>query len=269
MGKKWGTCLALAFACLLTACATVDVIAPVATQNERNATALAANIETLVSLTDQTLPALLDVSLIDGYRDTMLAIRKSKFSPRKTREPDIVEEHRANAESLRGEIDGLDADLRPAQIEQSYRSYPLTAQVAFGGMSPKDAAAIWLALESTYAMLVPDSKKFELRMNLIKGLHVIAKQEQGKKDVLSAYQELRGTILQQAGNAQTIAAQFREASQSARDPNALLKGVVENPKILDLIGESVARRTGDPDRRKAAEALLSSVMGGSGLNSGK
>lgn len=245
----------------LVGCASVEVIKPVANQNERNAIALDSNIKNLIAITDNILPAIVEMSLIDTYRDTMFAIRKSKFKPKQTVKKQIEKEYSDNATLLQNEIDLLDIDLKPIQKEQSFRSYPITSQIAFKEMTPENAAGLWLAIDATYKMALPVSQKFSLRKELIKKLEIVAHQEQAKVDILSAYQKLREKIIQQTTNSKVIAIQLREASQAAKDPNAFLIGVLENNQVIELIGETVANQTNDPKRRAAAEELLSSIKG--------
>lgn len=261
---------------LASGCTTVKIINPVATQNERNAVALKANAETLIALTDATLPALVEIGIVDSYRDTLLAIRNSKYRPTKKLKNEIEAEYAQNANSLKGDLTTLDSDLQPAQIEQYHRSYPLTAAIAFGQMSANQAASIWLGIEQAFQMAfsgTSSAKVFKIQMALISELPNIKSEEQAKQDILDAYKELRITILQQATNSRELAKQLCLASQTSTDPNAFLKGVLENDKVLELIGESVVQRTGDPERKKAANALLESLRGESGAsettNSGK
>jgi len=245
----------------LAGCAGIEVIQPVANQNERNAIALDNNIKNLIAITDSVLPAIIEMSLIDTYRDTMFAIRKSKFSPKEKEKKLIEKEYLDNAKLLQEEINGLDINLRAIQKEQSFRSYPITSQIAFKEMTADMAAGLWLAIDATYKMTIPVSEKFALRKELIKKLEIIALQEQAKVDILLAYQKLKGTITQQATNSKVIAIQLREASQASKDPNAFLQGVLENSQVIELIGKTVASQTNDPERKAAAEELLSSVKG--------
>ena len=201
------------------------------------------------------------MSLIDTYRDTMFAIRKSKFKPKQTGQKQIKKEYLDNATLLQEEINLLDIDLRAIQKEQSFRSYPITSQIAFKEMTPDIAAGLWLAIDATYKMALPVSEKFSLRKELIKKLEIVARQEQAKVDILFAYQKLKKKIIQQTTNSKVIAIQLREASQASKDPNAFLKGVLENNQVIELIGETVANQTNDPERKAAAEELLSSIKG--------
>lgn len=266
--------IALGF--LMVGCTTVTVISPVATQNERNAIALKANAETFISLSDAALPALLEIGRVAYYRDTLLAIRHSKYKPAKKTKADIQAEYVLNAKLLKDELAPIDSNLQPAYIEQYHRSYPLTSAVAFGQIPPDQAAAIWLGIEQAYQMAlagISGEKVFKTQMALIAELPNIKREDQAKKDILDAYKELRSTVMEQADNSVELAKQLRIASQTASDPNAFLKGVLENNNVLQLIGETVAQRTGDPERKKAATALLESLQGESAAlkaaNSGK
>ena len=250
----------------VSGCASVRVIEPVANQNERNASALEANLSNLIAITDEVLPALLGMALIDSYRDTMIAIRKSKYSPTQTEENQIAKGYENSATALKTDIDKLDPDLRPPQIEQSYRSFPFTAEIAFNGMKPQAAASLWLALDATYNMTLPVSETFKLRKQLIRNLQIISSHRQAKADIMAAYNELRSAALQQALNSKNLAMQLREAGQTRTNPGAFLKGVLEDNRVIELIGKTVESRTGDPARKKAAEDLLASVTGEEGVN---
>jgi len=254
--------LTMIISVFLTGCASVEVIKPVANQNERNAIALDSNIKNLIAITDSILPAIVEMSLIDTYRDTMFAIRKSKYKPKQTAKKQIVKEYFDNAILLQKEVNLLDVDLRAIQQEQSFRSYPITSQIAFKETTPENAAGLWLAIDAIYKMSLPVSKKFALRKELIKKIEIITRHEQAKVDIFSAYQKLREKIIQQTTNSKVIAIQLREASQAAKDPNAFLIGVLENNQVIALIGETVANQTNDPKRKAAVEELLSSIKGG-------
>ena len=111
--------ITIAIVFLAAGCATVTVINPVATQNERNAVALKANAETLIALTDATLPALVEIGIVDSYRDTLLAIRKSKYKPTKETKDEIQAEYVQNAKSLKSDLATLDSDFFSKKITQT------------------------------------------------------------------------------------------------------------------------------------------------------
>ena len=244
---------------VLAGCASVDAIKPVANQNERNAIALEINVKSLISITDSILPAIVEMSMVDTYRDTMFAIRKSKFRPKQTTKRQIEKEYSANAILLQKEINLLDVNLRMIQREQSFRSYPITSQIAFKEMSSELAVGLWLAINETYKMILPESKKFALRKELIKNLEIVSRKEQAKKDILTAYNKLKKVVILQSTNSKLIAIQFREASESTKDPNIFLKGILENTKVIDLIGSAVANQTKDHKRKVAVDELLFSI----------
>jgi len=245
-------------------CAPLTVLSPVAAQNERNAIALKANVETLALLTDSVLPAILESGRVAFYRDTLLSIRHSKYKPQKKTKADIQTEYEQNAKRLKDELDLINPNLLPAYIEQCHRSYPLTSAVAVGQISADQASAIWLGIEQAMQMSaagIPKDKVFKTQMTLIADLPSIKQYDQAKQDIIDAYAELRKLVLEQADNSVQLSKQIRLASETSTASNALLKGVMENDKVIQLIGESVAQRTGDPERKKAATALLESIKG--------
>ena len=261
---SWGTLVGIV--ALAQGCASVQVIRPVAAQNERNAEALKANTDILLNLVDRLLPALIEVELVNTYRDTILTIRKSKHKPRGEDHSVISAHYGAAGEELRQELAALEPlgqQTRSALQQNCHESYPLAAAVAFSSMSPQRAAAIWLALDQTYDETgsgLTAQEAFCKRMLLVADTFAVRRAEQAKTDILDAYAELGETIATQADNGLVIASQLHEASQTKADPAAFLRGVLENDALVGLIEQTVQHRTRDPERSGAASDLLGSLM---------
>jgi hypothetical protein len=243
---------------LLSGCASVSVIQPVALQNARNAEALHTNLTAFFSADEPFFRSAIGGQLIDDYREVIRSIQDD--NPGESDAEKIAKYYESKAAALRQAVQDLSEEAKEIEISRFHREYPLTAAVAFSGMLPKIATGKWIGFESIHRSIGMSAEgKFALYQKQFKDLPLIEQREKAAADLMSAYMARRAVLLEQCENAKKIANQFVAASNANYDAGKFLQGVFENETVIEGITEYILTKSGDPNRKKAAEELLKAI----------
>ncbi len=246
------------FSCLLTGCANVSVIQPVAHQNLRNAQALQTNLESFFLQNDLVFKPGIDNFLHNFLEDYFVMI-ESNDNPQTLGMDAIIQFYKDKKNAFQQEVASLPPTARE-DVKDYYREKsPISAQVAFHELSPEDAAKTWISFYQTYNTNntnLPRDLKYKVSKALFSDLHLLRIEVQARNDILDAYDTYRKTILEQSNINLEISMQLVNASQSGTSGSKFLRGVTENPKLIETIGRIALEKTKDPDRMKTAMDML-------------
>lgn len=253
------------FACLLIAsvlsgCASVSVIQPVAIQNSRNADALHTNLTEFFNADELFFRAVIGGQLVDEYREVIRSIKDNDDPSSVPDAEKIANYYNAEAVILRQAVQTLTEDAKEIEISRYHRERPLTAAVAFAEMLPKVAAGKWIGFEAIYRSKERSVEdKFALYQKQFKDLPLLEQKEKAASDLIDAYSARKAILLEQSGNGKEIASQLVAASNASYDAGKFLQGVLENDTVIKGLSEYVLSKSDDPNRKKAAEELLNSI----------
>ena len=251
------TCLLAA--CVLSGCASVSTIQPVALQNSRNANALQTNLTAFFDADEPFFRAVVRGQLLDDYREIIRSIQMND-DPGISDPDDIAKFYEAEAAVLIQAVQTLTQEAKEIEISRYHRERPLTAAVAFAEMLPKVAASKWIGFEAIHRSRERSAEdKSVLYQKQFKDLPLPEKKEKAAIDLLDAYAARKVILLQQSLNAKEIANQLVAASKASYDAGKFLQGVSENNEIIKEIAEYVLSTSDDPERKKAAEDFLKSL----------
>jgi hypothetical protein len=247
---------------IVSGCATVDVIAPVAQQNQRNATALNQNLAILLEADELLFRAVFEAEAVDtvqrAYRmivenEITSAVRNMQFTA-------LVAHFNREAQKLQDITKDLAKEAREIQIRHLHEVSPLASEIAF---RKQLAEVVVSKVQAIIALrdspsVTPD-QRFDKVGSVIADLYFVQSRKQAAIDLLDAYKRRKAVILQQSANGKLIADQLVSATTATTEPGKFLKGVVENGEVLQGLAQYVASSTNDPDRKRAAEDLLKKI----------
>ncbi len=244
----------------LSGCASLSVMQPVAQKNAKNAEALNSNLHTFFEADELFFHAVIETQLIDGYREIIRAVQAND-NPRSNDMAKIAEYYTQEAAKLKDSVQTLAADSQAIEIARYQTERPLVASVAFNDMLPMVAAAKWIGFDAIYRQSnMPSANKFVAMRKHFKDLAILEQKELAAADLLTAYTERKAALLQQSSLGQEMAAQMLGATNANTDTSGLLQSVMQNDQVSKGFEQFVLKKTGSPDRQKAATDLLKSLF---------
>lgn len=244
----------------LTGCASMTVMQPVAQQNFKNADALENNLTTFFEADEVFFQAVIETQLIDAYREVIRSVQAND-NPHSNDMTQIVGYYTQEATKLKDSLSSLSEESRAIEVQHFQSERPLTAAVAFGDMLPMVAAAKWMGFDAIYRQ--PSSSKankFVLMRKHFQDLTILEQKEQAAHDLLQAYSERKTALLQQSKTGREIALQMLNATNTNTDTSGLLQSAMQNDRVVQGFDDYVLKKTGNPERKKAAEDLLKSLF---------
>jgi hypothetical protein len=158
-------------------------------------------------------------------------------------------------------VQNLSVESQTIEVMRYQTERPLTAAVAFDGMLPMVAAAKWVGFDAIYRQSnVASANKFALMRKHFKDLSILEQKERAASDLLQAYAERKAMLLQQGNLGRDMAGQMLNASNANTDTSGLLQSVMQNDQVVRGFDEYVLKKTGNPERQKAASDLLKSLF---------
>lgn len=244
----------------LSGCASLSIMQPVAQQNFKNADALDNNLTTFFAADEGLFQAVIESQLIDSYREVIRSVQAND-NPHSSDMTQIVSYYTQEAAKLKDSLNNLSEESRAIEIIRFQSDRPLTAAVAFGDMLPMVAAAKWMGFDAIYRQpATAKANKFALMRKHFQDLNILEQKEQAARDLLQSYTERKTALLQQSKVAREIATQMLTATNANTDTSGLLQSAMQNERVAQGFDDYVLKKTGSPERKKAAEDLLKSLV---------
>jgi hypothetical protein len=244
----------------LTGCASLTTIQPVAQKNFKNAEALNTNLHTFFEADEVLFQAIIESQLIDSYREIIRAVQAND-NPRSGDMAKIADYYTQEAIKLKEVVKNVSEESKSIEIMRYQAERPLTASVAFGDMLPMVAAAKWIGFDAIYRQSnVPSANKFSMMRKHFKDLPILEQKELAAADLLQAYTDRKNALVQQSSLGREMAGQMLDATNTNTDTSGLLQSVMQNDQVAKGFDGYVLKKTGSPERQKAATDLLKSLF---------
>lgn len=244
----------------LSGCASMTIMQPVAQKNFKNADALNTNLQTFFEADEAFFQAVIEMQIIDAYRETIRAVQAND-NPHSGDMSKIADYYTQEANKLTNSVNTLADESKVIEITRYQTERPLTAAVAFGDMLPMVAAAKWVGFDAIYRQSnVTGANKFTLMRKHFKELPILEQKEQAASDLIQSYAERKAALLQQGVLGRDMAAQMLGATNTNTDTSGLLQTAMQNEQVAKGFDQYVLKKTGSPERQKAATDLLKSLF---------
>lgn len=251
--------LVLLIGVVLSGCASLQTVQPVVEKNYKNADALNSNLHSFLNADEAFFQAVIEVQVIEAYKDVIKAVQAND-NPRSSDMTKISDYYTAEANKLKEVVKGLSDESRVIEIARYQVERPLTATVAFGDMMPMVAASKWMGFDAIYRQSAASANKFALLRKHFKDLPILEQKDLAAADLLQAYADRKAALLQQGALGREMAARLMEATQANTDSSGLLETAMQNDQIAKGFDEFVLKKTGSPERQKAALDLLKTLF---------
>lgn len=251
--------LVLLIGVALSGCASLQTAQPVVEKNYKNAEALNGNLQSFLSADEAFFQAVIEVQVIEAYKEVIKAVQAND-NPHSGDMSKIADYYTAEASKLKESVKALSDESRSIEIARYQLERPLTAAVAFGDMLPMVAAAKWVGFDAIHRQFPAGAHKFSLMRKHFKDLPVLEQKDLAAADLLQAYADRKAALLQQGALAREMAVRLLEGTRINTDSSELLQTAMQNEQIARGFDEYVLKKTGSPERQKAAVDLLKALF---------
>ncbi len=251
--------LVLLIGVALSGCASLQTVQPVAEKNYKNADALNSNLQSFLGADEAFFQAVIEIQVIEAYKDVIKAVQAND-NPRSGDMNKIADYYTTESNKLKVAVNVLSEESRSIEIARYQTERPLSAAVAFGDMLPMMAASKWMGFDAIYRQSAAGANKFTMMRKHFKDLPILEQKDLAAADLLQAYADRKAALLQQGALAREMAVRLLEGTQANTDTSGLLQAAMQNDQVARGFDEYVLKKTGSPERQKAAVDLLKALF---------